>query len=155
MLSVHVWTECQCLQVQESREAPQRSCSALLENANNRVTAHWLLPVTRHLQQWGLLRLYNTTTLWFLCFRIEDEAIQLLHNRDWKPVKTRLEASNRIRLFPVSRGFWESFSSLLDKDSVLLLIVVQAEAVAGAEGHQFPLRVQVESGDHGRRLALD
>lgn len=54
-----------------------------------------------------------------------------------------------------SRGLWESFSSLLDEDGVLLLVVVQAEAVAGAEGHQLPLRVQVESGDHGWRLALD
>lgn len=55
---------------------------------------------------------------------------------------------------PVSCGFWESFSSLLDKDGVLLMIVVQAEAVASAEGDQFPLRMQVESGDDGWRLAL-
>lgn len=54
-----------------------------------------------------------------------------------------------------SRGFWKRVSSLLDKDGVLLLIVVQAEAVAGAEGDQFPLGVQVESGDHSWRLALD
>lgn len=79
----------------------------------------------------------------------------------WKPVTTSLEVFNGIRLFPVfgdrpgSRGFWERFSSLLDKDGVLLLIVVQAEAMAGAEGDQFPLGVQVESGDHSWRLALD
>lgn len=54
-----------------------------------------------------------------------------------------------------SRGFWENSSSLLDEDGVLLLVVVQAEAVAGAEGDQLPLGVQVESGDHGRGLALD
>lgn len=54
-----------------------------------------------------------------------------------------------------SCGFSESFVSLLDKDGVLLLVVVQAEAVAGAEGDQFPLGVQGESGDHGGGLALD
>lgn len=44
--------------------------------------------------------------------------------------------------------------SLLDEDGVLLLVIVQAEAVAGAKGHQLPLGVQGESSDHGRRLAL-
>lgn len=45
--------------------------------------------------------------------------------------------------------------SLLDEDGVLLLVIVQAEAVAGAKGDQLPLGVQGESSDHGRRLALD
>lgn len=44
--------------------------------------------------------------------------------------------------------------SLLDEDIVLLLVVVEAEAVAGAERHQLPLRVQGEGGDHGGGLAL-
>jgi len=44
---------------------------------------------------------------------------------------------------------------LPDEDVVLLLVVVEAEAVARAEGHQLPLRVQREGGDHGGGLALD
>lgn len=44
--------------------------------------------------------------------------------------------------------------SLLDEDVVLLLVVVQAKAVAGAKSYQLPLGVQGEGGDHCRRLAL-
>ena len=43
---------------------------------------------------------------------------------------------------------------LLDEDVVLLLVIVQAKAVAGAKSYQLPLRVQGEGGDHGGRLAL-
>jgi len=43
---------------------------------------------------------------------------------------------------------------LLDEHGVPLLVVVEAEAVAGAERHQLQLGVQRERGDHGGRLAL-
>ena len=46
-------------------------------------------------------------------------------------------------------------SHSLDQHGVLLLVVVEAEAVAGAERYHLPLRVQREGGDHGGRLALD
>lgn len=45
--------------------------------------------------------------------------------------------------------------SLLDEDVVLLLVIVQAKAMAGAKSYQLPLWVQGEGSDHSRRLALD
>lgn len=44
--------------------------------------------------------------------------------------------------------------ALLDEDGVLLLVIVQAKAVAGAKSYQLPLWVQGEGSDHSRRLAL-
>lgn len=44
---------------------------------------------------------------------------------------------------------------LLDKDSVLLLVIKQTKAMASAKCYQLPLRVKGEGSDHSRRLALD
>lgn len=41
-----------------------------------------------------------------------------------------------------------------DQDDVPLLVVIQAESMARPEGHQLPLRMQVEGRDHSGRLTL-
>lgn len=43
----------------------------------------------------------------------------------------------------------------LDKDLPPLLVIKEAEAMAGAKGYKTPLRVQSQGGDHGWGLALD
>lgn len=43
----------------------------------------------------------------------------------------------------------------LDKDLPPLLVIKEAEAMAGAKGYKPPLRVQSQGGDHGWGLALD
>lgn len=43
----------------------------------------------------------------------------------------------------------------LDKDLPPLLVIKEAEAMAGTKGYKPPLRVQSQGGDHGWGLALD
>lgn len=64
----------------------------------------------------------------------------------------RTVGKHRLSIYPLKVS--SVCLSLLDEDGVLLLVIVQAEAVASAKGHQLPLGVQGESSDHGRRLAL-
>lgn len=45
----------------------------------------------------------------------------------------------RLKLYLYSEGLIFPCASLLDEDVVLLLVIIQAKAVAGAKSHQLPL----------------
>lgn len=66
-----------------------------------------------------------------------------------------LDGENSVKLLCTNRFYLFLCVSLLDENVILLLVIVQAKAVAGAKSYQFPLRVKSEGGDHSRRLALD
>lgn len=84
-LPVQVWKECQHFRVKEWRKAPESKSSALLKNADGRVSPQASAACHQSHLMPRPVEAFHTGTLRFVYFHIEDEAEQLVHNQDCRP----------------------------------------------------------------------